>query len=168
MDDGGDRACHICSCHCSLCLLDMASQDHQGDWPAPLLQVKELSLSEVLSLGLQCVCWGAARLGAQAFSVHSPVPCPSANLPTSLMSHVFGAKEVCIVLGRLLTWSFTCQSKLADLYSISLPPLPQTVHVTSCTLERHLTDVLIQVLDIVLTSASSSHITLVYQMEEII
>ena len=58
MDDGGDRACHICSCHCSLCLLDMASQDHQGDWPAPLLQVKELSLSEVLSLGLQCVCWG--------------------------------------------------------------------------------------------------------------
>lgn len=76
-----------------------------------------MSLSEVLSLGLQCVCWGAARLGAQAFSVHSPVPCPSANLPTSLMSHVFGAKEACIVLGRLLTRSFTCQSKLADLYS---------------------------------------------------
>lgn len=52
MDDGGDRACHICSCHCSLCLLDMASQDH------PMLQVRELSLSEVLFLGLQCVCWG--------------------------------------------------------------------------------------------------------------
>lgn len=40
VDDGGDRACHICSCHCSVCLLGMASVR----LACPILQGKELSL----------------------------------------------------------------------------------------------------------------------------
>lgn len=80
---------------------------------------------------------------------------------------MLGAKEACVVLGRLLTWSFTCPNKLAGLYSLSL--LSPTVHVTSCTLEQLiLTDVLITgILDIVLKSPSSPHSTLLYHMEEV-
>lgn len=72
VDDGGDRACHICSCHCSLCLLGRASQDHP---------VRLAATPFFLSITVRVL--GVARM-TQTFPVHSSVPCVSASRPDVL------------------------------------------------------------------------------------